>query len=111
MSVLAKVVKKLVNPAKIVTWIFRSAAEGDFGPVAKKVYWFLAGKKTWVIAILSAFGAFLVELEASPADCAAIQCTVIYKYLNTYGPVIVAALTASALDDALRQEPPTPPKK
>lgn len=108
---LARLVKKLVNPAKIVTWIFRSAADGSFGPEAQKVYWFLAGKKTWIIAILSAAGAFLVELEASPADCAAIQCTVIYKYLNTYGPIIVSSLAASALDDALRQEPPTPPKK
>lgn len=106
-KLLAKVVKKLVNPVKIVTWVFRSAADGTWGPQAKAAYWFLAGKKGWIIAGITALAAFLVELQASPSDCAAISCSAVLKFVQEWGPVILAALGASALDDALRSDPPT----
>ena len=104
---LMSLVKRLVNPLKIVTWALRAAGNGSFGPAVQKVYWTLAGKKGLLIALVTAVGAFLVELQHSaPADCAAISCSTVYEYLCKWAPVILGALTVSALDDAVRQNPP-----
>lgn len=108
-SILLKLIKKLVNPVRLVTWALHQAGDGGFGPAVQKAYWFLAGKKSWIIAIVSAAGAFLVELQASPADCNAIRCDVLLEYLKTWGPAILGALTVSALDDAVRRDPPSRP--
>lgn len=107
-SLVFNIFKKLVNPVKVVTWALRAAAEGDLGPQVKAAYWFLSGHKGWLVAAVAAAGAFLVQLHASdPAACAAVACETVLQYVEKWAPLILAGLGVSALDDALRQPPPS----
>lgn len=106
---LARLLSKLFNPLKVVPWALKSAGDGAFGPGVQKIYWVLAKRKGYIVAGATAIGAFLVELQhTAPSDCAAISCSVIYQYLNEWGPVILGALVVSAVDDGVRADPPKP---
>lgn len=101
-----KLIQKVVNPLKLVTWALKAAGNGDFGPAVKKGYWFIAGHKSWLTAAGAAVFAGLVTLSQDPATCAQVQCDTILSVLEKWWPEILAAFTVSALDDAVRSEPP-----
>lgn len=54
-KVLAFILKKL-NWGKLLPSLFRAIAEGQAGETPKKIYWFLAGKKTFIGALLIGLG-------------------------------------------------------
>jgi len=53
-ALLQRLVIKIVkgNWGRVLPSIFTAAAEGTFGPQVRKVYWFLAGKKTVLGAVI-----------------------------------------------------------
>lgn len=53
----------------ITATILKRAAEGRFGPLVQKLYWGLAGAKTWT-AIVFAFLAGVAEVAARSGLCA-----------------------------------------
>lgn len=102
-----KVLAKLVNPLKLITWALKAAADGSLGPVAKKVYWAIVGKKSWIVAVGAGVFALLATLSQDPAACAVIRCDTVLDVLNRYWPEILALLGVAALDDALRTDAPS----
>lgn len=104
---IVKLLSKVVNPLKLVTWLLGGAGEGNFGPGVKAAYWALAGKKSWIIAAGAAVFAFLATLSQDPTACGAVRCDTILDVLTKWWPEILAALGIAALDDAIRSEPPT----
>lgn len=70
-KLLVFVLKKL-NWGKIIPQVLRAAAEGRAGEMPKKVYWALAGKKTFIGALLIGLG---TAGEAVCANYTAYQWT------------------------------------
>lgn len=101
-----KVLSKLINPLKLITWILKAAGEGGLGPQVKAAYWALVGKKSWIIALGAGIFALLTTLAQDPATCAVVHCDDFLQVLTRYWPEILAALGVAALDDAVRTEPP-----
>jgi hypothetical protein len=67
-AVLVKFLKG--NWGKILPLAFKALAEGQFGEVPKKIYWFLAGKKTIIGALLLAWGTGMEAVCANYPDFA-----------------------------------------
>jgi len=105
-----KVLSRFLNPMKLVTLALKAAGDGALGPRVLQAYNWMAGKKSFIVAGLTAFGAFLVQLRAEdPAACASIGCDSLEVLLQKWGPVVatyLGGMVVSALDDAVRAEPP-----
>lgn len=56
------------NWGRIIPTLFKAIAEGQFGEPIKKIYWWMAGKKTASGAILMAVGAGLETICANFPD-------------------------------------------
>ena len=87
------------KPSQAVPTAITAVAEGKFGEPAKKVYWALAGKKTWITAAVA--GAASV-LEAVPAEQCADCATYVAYLWSAAGFLLVAGLW----DGAVRAVPP-----
>jgi hypothetical protein len=106
-NTLVKLILKYINPLKLIPYLLKASGDGTFGPVLKKIYWLRAGKKGFIVAVVTAIGAFFTTLTTeAPADCAAINCSVLYQYFLEWAPVIIAALGVSSIDDGVRADPP-----
>jgi len=109
-KLLVKVLGRIINPVKLLPWLLQAAGEGSFGARVRAGYYWLAGKKGFIVAGLTAVGAFLVQLRAEdPAACAAIDCDSLETMLHKWGPLIVmyaGGMIVSAVDDAVRMHPP-----
>lgn len=91
---------------------FKGIAEGQFGEVAKKVYWALAGKKTLTALIMVIlYGVANVALNVfgqCVPECATQAAVDQWAVMLTYVPEIVSVAIAIGLyDSAIRLEPPT----
>jgi hypothetical protein len=89
----------------------KSVAEGKYGEGPKKVYWFLAGKKTWIaigIAALAGVGQVAVNvLSGCVPECGSAESVAQLQGLLNHVPAIVGFLVAVGLfDAAVRIEPP-----
>jgi len=88
--------------ASLLASVFRAAGEGSFGPQVKATYWWLAGKKTAIGAVLVALSeAFSVLGKSDPVS---------FPWAEPAGKTIfvVGTILASlGLADGLtREEPP-----
>jgi hypothetical protein len=106
---------RFINPLKLVPLALRAAGNGTFGPKVRVAYHWLAGKKGWIAAALTAWGAFIVQLRVEdPAACEAIGCDSLEAILAKWGPIALAWLAAayvSATDEAVRMYPPAAPPR
>jgi hypothetical protein len=86
---------------QILPALLRAMADGDFGPQAKAVYWFLAGKKTYIGLTLGALAFIFEKLVAAPPDYPweGAVLAVVYSIAATF-------FTAGLIDEPLRQDPP-----
>jgi hypothetical protein len=97
--------------------LVKGMAEGQYGPVPEKLYWALAGKKTWIsvgIGALWAFGWYVVipALQACGVDCgAATNVPQITAWLDVVKDVVPWLIAAGIADAGLRLEPPQKPKE
>jgi hypothetical protein len=94
----------------IIGIILRKAAEGDFGPAVKAIYWAIAGSKT-LVAILLAFFGGVVKLAISTGLCGyfgiAEQCAVVDASVGNASLWIASALALiGQVDGAMRLAPP-----
>lgn len=94
----------IMKPSKAVPSAVNAIAEGKFGEGPKKVYWFLAGKKTWITVVVAGAAEGLSSIPAEQcADC------------STYGEYAwIAAgflLVIGLWDGAIRAVPPKYTKK
>ena len=86
--------------SQILARIIRGVAEGKYGAAAKKVYWFLAGKKTITGIVCAAAYAGLLAAQAT-GTCA--ECG---KYAETLAYVAGFLVTVGLFDAAVRLDPP-----
>ena len=70
MNALARWIAKRINWGALVPKILRDVGEGKYGETPKRLYWFAAGKKTFIGAFLLALGAGLETVCAGYPDMA-----------------------------------------
>lgn len=98
--------------SSFIPGLIKNVAEEKFGKGPAKIYWFLAGKKTTVSAVIGAvwsFGHFVVipYLAAQPegaVDAATIPS--IEGWLSYLPMVLLVLVPAGIADAGLRLEPP-----
>jgi hypothetical protein len=89
--------------SKILALLVSKLAEGDFGTTASKVYWKLAGLKTYTAIAFGAVGYALTR--ASDAGICE-PCGELAAGLMTFAGFL---LTIGLYDGAIRSQPPTKP--
>lgn len=94
----------------IIGIVLKKAAEGDFGPQVKAIYWSLAGKKTY-IAIILAFCAGVVKVAVDSGLCGyyglSESCTVVSDGITKATLAISGGLVLlGQVDGAVRLEAP-----
>jgi hypothetical protein len=78
----------------------KKLAEGDFGAGPAKVYWWLAGKKTWIALGLAAIaGALSLAYELG-------LCAPCYDYVGLIVTISVGLAAVGLFDGAVRITPP-----
>lgn len=92
---------------KVLLGQIRKVAEGGYGKVPQKIYWWMAGKKTYTGVIL--LGAVYILQRAVADGVCDSTCTDIANTI--LGPVGLVLVGAGLLDDAWRDEPPKEPGK
>lgn len=91
--------------SKILVVLVRKLAEGDFGKGPAKVYWALAGIKTYTALILG-IGAFGLTLASNLHLCAACG-----DYASIIAKIAGGLLAIGLFDGAVRIEPPFKPEE
>lgn len=88
----------------ILAYAVKAIAEGKFGELPKKLYWFLAGKKTVIGSIFGAAWA-LLAWGSSSGTCGGYgwDCD---GWANTLGGIAAFLLAAGLYDGALRTKAP-----
>lgn len=107
MGLLMKIASRFVRGrwGAILPALFRGAADGQFGPQVRAVYWWLAGKKTIAGAILLGTGAALETVCAGYATFAwACQWS---GYVYAAGAFLAAV---GLVDGGTRAPWPSPPQ-
>lgn len=91
------------KPSEFIPKIIKAVAEGKFGEPAKKVYWQVAGYKTWITVVVASAGFVLQQLEEAGlcADCGAWY-VILYQ-------VALGLLAVGLFDGAVRLDPPKDP--
>lgn len=93
------VVAFVKKPSEAVPKLINAIAEGHFGEGPKKIYWALAGKKTWITVGVAGVA---TALESVPAEMCA-QCAQYTDYVwSAAGFLLVTGLW----DGAVRAVPP-----
>ena len=95
---------KGTKPSELLAKLVRGIAEGQFGETAKKVYWALEGKKSW-IALVIASATFALEKAYMAGVCE--SCLGISTTLYTVAGFLLAV---GLYDGAVRSTPPTKEK-
>lgn len=87
----------------ILARLVKKVAEGDFGATPAKVYWWLAGKKTWTALVLAtvAGGLFLASQLGLCGPC--------YDYGTYIASASVVLGSWGLFDGAVRIQAPEPP--
>jgi hypothetical protein len=89
---------------KVLLGTVRKCAEGAYGKIPQKVYWWLAGKKTYSGVVLLA-AVYVLHKAVADGVCDATCTDIANTILVPVGGFLVAA---GLLDDAWRDEPPRP---
>lgn len=95
----------------ILANLVKDIAEGKYGEGPKKLYWSLAGKKTWIamgIAALYGVGQVAVSvLAACVPECGSPEALLQLEGILKWVPEVVAVLIAIGIyDGAVRLDPP-----
>lgn len=93
---------KGVFVSKIIAYLLKLIAEGKFGALLAKVYWWLAGYKTYIGLALGAVYAGLLKLAES--GCA--PCSEYAGYVAWLSAFLVSI---GFIDAALREKSPAKP--
>jgi hypothetical protein len=94
----------ITKPSKAVPTAVTQVAEGKLGEGPKSVYWWLAGKKTWITVIVAG----LAEgLSSMPAE----QCEPCAQYGEWAWMAAGVLLVVGLWDGAIRAVPPKYTKK
>ncbi len=90
--------------SKLLPYLVKALAEGRFGEAPKKAYWFLAGKKMYIGAVLGAVAA-LLQWGTSSGTCGqlGLDCT---GYTATLASVAGILALIGLYDGAVRAEAP-----
>jgi hypothetical protein len=94
--------KKLkgVSLGKLLAWFVTKLAEGDFGAGPAKVYWALAGVKTWIaFGLVTVMG--VMHFAAENGFCAPCE-----DYVATILKVVPYLIAAGIYDAAIRYRSP-----
>lgn len=89
--------------SKIIAMLIRKVAEGDFGAKPAAVYWFLAGKKTYLGVALASL-AFALSRAGEAGVCGECEA-----WVKTLGGVAAFLISIGLVDGAVRTYPPSPP--
>jgi hypothetical protein len=91
------------KPSEFIPKLIKAVAEGKFGEPAKKIYWQVAGYKTWITAIVATVGFALQQFEQAGLcpDCAGWS-VILYQ-------VALGLLAVGLFDGAVRLDPPKDP--
>jgi hypothetical protein len=88
------------SPSRILVKVIKMVAEGDFGPEAQKVYWTLAGVKTWITAVI-VIATFALETASTQGLCP--DCSAWAGYLYMAAGILFAV---GLYDGAVRADAP-----
>lgn len=91
------------KPSEFIPKLIKAVAEGKFGEPAKKVYWQVAGYKTWITGAV-ALAAFVLQYLSEQGLCA--DCSTYYNVLYQVAAVLLAV---GLFDGAVRIDPPKDP--
>jgi hypothetical protein len=93
------VVAFVKKPSEAVPTLIKAIAEGKLGEQPKKIYWALAGKKTWItVAVVGV----ATTLESIPAE----QCVQCADWTAWAWSAAGFLLVAGLWDGAVRAVPP-----
>lgn len=98
------VMQFVAKPSKAVPTAVTQIAEGKFGEGPKKVYWWLAGKKTWITVIVAGAAEIMSNIPAEQCE----GCAEWAAYTWTAAGIL---LVVGLWDGAIRAIPPTDKKK